>query len=63
MILEELRRSDPPDTQHVLEELCKLEASSIPGGRVSLAQTLVLSFSLLVCFSGFTLSHLASLEV
>ncbi|KAG1936230.1 TERF1-interacting nuclear factor 2 isoform X1 [Pimephales promelas] len=33
MILEELRRSDPPDTQHVLEELCKLEASSIPGGR------------------------------
>ncbi|XP_077084247.1 TERF1-interacting nuclear factor 2 isoform X2 [Siphateles boraxobius] len=33
MILEELRRSDPPDAQHVLEELCKLEASSIPSGR------------------------------
>ncbi|XP_056124660.1 TERF1-interacting nuclear factor 2 [Rhinichthys klamathensis goyatoka] len=33
MILEELRRSDPPDAPHVLEELCKLEASSIPSGR------------------------------
>ncbi|CAM4519556.1 unnamed protein product [Leuciscus chuanchicus] len=33
MILEELRRSDTPDAQHVLEELCKLEASSIPKGR------------------------------
>ncbi|XP_051754972.1 TERF1-interacting nuclear factor 2 isoform X2 [Ctenopharyngodon idella] len=33
MILEELRQSDPPDAQHVLEELRKLQVSSILNGR------------------------------
>ncbi|XP_067300322.1 TERF1-interacting nuclear factor 2 isoform X2 [Pseudorasbora parva] len=33
MILEELRQSEPPDAQHVLEELCKLQTSSFPKGR------------------------------
>ncbi|XP_067256568.1 TERF1-interacting nuclear factor 2 isoform X2 [Chanodichthys erythropterus] len=33
MILEELRQSDPPDAQHVLEELRKLQVSSNLNGR------------------------------
>ncbi|XP_052003901.1 uncharacterized protein LOC127658569 isoform X2 [Xyrauchen texanus] len=32
MILEELRQSDPPDTQHVLQELGKLQAFSVTNG-------------------------------
>uniref|UniRef100_A0A672RZL3 TERF1 (TRF1)-interacting nuclear factor 2 n=1 Tax=Sinocyclocheilus grahami TaxID=75366 RepID=A0A672RZL3_SINGR len=33
MILEVLRQSDPPDAQHVLQELHKLQESSIPIGK------------------------------
>ncbi len=46
MILEELRQSDPPDAQLIVQELHKLQDSSIPIRKVSLALTLVQS---LVC--------------
>ncbi len=50
MILEELRQSDPPDAQLILQELHKLQDSSIPIGKVSLALTLVQSLVCIIMF-------------
>lgn len=42
LILEELRQSDPPDAEHVLQELDKLKMLSVANGKVCATQILCL---------------------